>query len=142
LLSRRAALSGRQITAEERRELEQEFSADLDVGWLLDLMTEFPLAGTTFTLDETNPSEIAVDMKWMAPADIREEGRELYPGLDAVKNGYLPIGICLIGSGDPYFLKVGDGKNPPVVRIPHDSPEEVEAVSPSLEAFLRDAAIE
>jgi hypothetical protein len=59
-----------------------------------------------------------------------------------VKNGYLPIGTCLIGSGDPYFLKVADGKNPPVVRIPHDSPEGAEVISPSLEAFLQSAGIE
>ena len=72
---------------------------------------------------------------------MREEARELYPGIEAVKNGYLPIGTCMVGSGDPYFLKVADGKNPPVVRIPHDNPEEVDSISPSLEAFLQSARI-
>lgn len=134
-------MSGRQITSEERRVLEQEFAAEFDLGWLLDLMSEFPLAGTTFSMDERNPSEIAVDMKWMDPADIREEARELYPGREAVKDGYLPIGTCLIGSGDPYFLKVSESKDPPVVRIPHDNPDAPEMISPSLGEFLQTARV-
>lgn len=143
MLSLKPALSGRQITAEERQGLEREFSKDFDVGWLLDLMSEFRLAGTTFTLEENDdPSGIGVDMKWMEPTDIREEARELYPGREVVKRGYLPIGTCLLGSGDPYFLKVADGTDPSVVRIPHDNPDDVEVISPSLEAFLRAARVD
>jgi hypothetical protein len=135
-------LTGRQIRPEERLLLEREFSAEFDLGWLLDLMSEFRLVGTVFSLKaEDNPSRTGVDMRWMEPAGMREEARELYPGIEAVKNGYLPIGTCMVGSGDPYFLKVADGKNPPVVRIPHDNPEEVDSISPSLEAFLQSARI-
>jgi hypothetical protein len=47
------------------------------------------------------------------------ESFDFYPGISALRLGYLAIGSCLRGSGDPYFVKVAVD-DPPFVRIPHD----------------------
>lgn len=49
------------------------------------------------------------------------EAEEFYPGLVVKEDGFVPIGECLIGSGDPYFINIGDDPPGPVYQIYHDS---------------------
>ncbi len=49
------------------------------------------------------------------------ESNDFYPGLIVKADGYVPIGGCLIGSGDPYFINIRDQQPGPVYRIYHDS---------------------
>ncbi len=51
----------------------------------------------------------------------KDEAENAYPGLIVIKDGYVPIGSCLLGSGDPYFINKNDGENGPIYRIYHDS---------------------
>ena len=144
-------LSGQKITPQEREILNDRFQSIKGIEWVGDLMSCYALSGTTFTLDEeVDPSGLGVEMQWMAPADMVEEAFELYPGIPALGLGYLPIGQCLSGSGDPYFLKIKAGEDPPLVRIPHESAEDentldesqIEEIVSSLSAFLGMAKIE
>jgi hypothetical protein len=143
LSTRKAALTGRLIAPEERALLESAFSAEFDIRWLIDLLGEFPLIGSILTLDENHDlSEMGVELRWLKPADMLQEAREMSPGKEVLEEGYLPVGECLLGSGDPYFLRMSDGQDPPVVRVPHDAPSAVEVVRPSLSDFLANAVIE
>jgi hypothetical protein len=89
-------------------------------------------------------------MQWLTPAQIISEATEAFPGVVAGAAGYLPVGSCLLGSGDPYFLKIEAAADPPVVRIPHDAvtddeqlhSDSVELVSKSLSHFLQKAEFE
>lgn len=111
--------------------------------WLLELMIRYPLAGAKFTLDESSDySEIGVEMRWLTADQITDEAVNNYPGIAAARQGYLPIGQCLIGTGDPYFVRA-DSAQSPVYRIPHTAvagevllDDRIELVSPSLPAFF------
>lgn len=109
---------------------------------LASLMANVPLVGVRFSLsDEADKSGLGVEMQWMSPDEILSEATEAYPGIVAAKLGYVPIGTCLEGTGDPYFYRPSDGA---VVRIPHDAATEseldenrVETVAESVEQLLR-----
>ena len=111
------------------------------------IMCNFNLSGACFELEEDDDlSETGVEMQWLTVEDIIIESFEAYPGLVAVRQGYLPIGQCLTGSGDPYFINVFSGENPILVRIPHDSVDEntfdqdcVEIISGKLSSFFEKA---
>ncbi len=36
--------------------------------------------------------------------EIEDETSHCYPGNNVVKSGYIAVGGCLCGSGDPYFI--------------------------------------
>jgi hypothetical protein len=81
----------------------------------------YPLVGMLFSLpEEQDDSGMGVELKWLSPKEILDESRHSYPGIPALSKGYIPIGACLEGSGDPYFIKAGE-ENPPLVRIMHES---------------------
>jgi hypothetical protein len=108
---------------------------------LLSRLERLPLAGATISVDDDDDaSGLGVEMKWMTPADMVDEATNFYPGIVALPRGYIPIGICLQGSGDPYFFRQRDGS---VVRIPHDAAteedldeEQIEVVADSVEKLL------
>ncbi|WP_024611436.1 hypothetical protein [Pseudoalteromonas sp. TB64] len=51
---------------------------------------------------------------------INEELNDCYPGAFAKKDGYIPVAICDIGSGNPYFINTIDGINGPLYRVYYD----------------------
>lgn len=114
--------------------------------WFLDLVSTYPLIESEATLDpEDDASGLGVEMLWLTPAAMHSEAIDAYPGIAAVRRGYLPVGACLLGSGDPYFLYLSaDNDDPPLTRIPHegiDAQDElmtaaVEMVAPHLSDFL------
>ncbi|MEQ1504137.1 MAG: SMI1/KNR4 family protein [Myxococcota bacterium] len=133
-------LGGMAATVQEVRDVENRLGLRLP-DQLVEVLTQAPLGGLTFTLSEDeDPSGLGVDMRWMTPKQIVEEGTETYPGISAVSADYLPIGIDLTGGGDPYFVRLDDLA---LVRIPHDAirgdalvMEAVELVALSLDAFI------
>lgn len=120
-------LTGAPITPDEREKLLGSL-VGLVPAWLLDLCTERNLAGSVFSLDdESDLSGMGVELKWMTVEQMIDEATNAYPGIAATKKGYLPFGICLEGSGDPYFLNIGKGHDDTsVVRIPHGAVTEEE----------------
>jgi hypothetical protein len=150
LKERRADLHGRTITSQEGAELTAGIGDKLVPPYLLDWLLSYPLVGTEFSLsEEEDESGLGAEMQWLTPAQMISETIETYPGIVAGPLGYLPVGMCLVGSGDPYFLKTGSGDDPPVVRIPHEAAgtddtlneDLIEQVTPRLSDFLRKAEI-
>src|SRR5215204_4429494 len=150
LKRRKADLQGRTITSQEVAELTAGIGDKLLPAHLLDWLLSYPLVGTEFSLsEEEDESVLGVEMQWLTPAQMISETIDTYPGIVAVPHGYLPVGMCLVGSGDPYFLKINPGDDPPVVRIPHEATDAdgnlnsdlIEQVTPRLSDFLRKAEI-
>jgi len=52
--------------------------------------------------------------------NTRFESEELYPGIVVLADGYIPVGGCGIGTGDPYFINTNDKDPGPLYRIYHD----------------------
>ncbi len=105
-----------------------------------------PIVGLDFSLDEKHDeSGMGVEMRVMTASQIIDEGAESQPGITASCAGYLPIGMCLEGSGDPYFLNTRNGA---LVRIYHDldpsselGPDSVDSVVCGITEFLRLASV-
>jgi hypothetical protein len=150
LARRQTEMTGRLITEQEAQDLKKELQPSLLPSWLLDLFLTYPLVETTFRLTANQDSSgLGVAMKWLSPRQIISETTESFPGISAAPLGYVAIGMCLEGSGDPYFLKSTSGSDPLLVRIPHDAVDGeqrlrenlVEIVSTSLSEFLDKARI-
>ena len=124
---------------------------------ILSILSEYPLCGCNFSTPEDtesmdyDESKIEIDFQWMDTSQILSEALDCYPGKVALKLGYIPIGMCVIGSGDYYFLKIENEtrKDPPLVRIFHDELDDnmeftkdaVKVVSARLSTFLQSAEI-
>ena len=119
---RNREMSGAPATKSQLELLQHEFH-DLVPQWFLHLVANSKLTGSSFSIQAgQDRSTLGVELQWMSAEQVVDEATNCYPGIIATGLGYLPFGICLEGSGDPYFLKFGDGqKDTPVVRIPHDA---------------------
>ena len=138
-------LGGKVTTDTELNQLRNELGEEIVPLWFVQIMKRFALAGADFSLTEDRDlSKMGVQMRWLDCKEILEEARDIYPGKAAVRLGYLPIGGCLEGSGDPYFIFTLESSDPPLVRIPHDivdnsgqiNQEDIEVVSNSLSDFF------
>ena len=138
-----ARFSGRRASSEELALLKGQLPTLID-DWCIRLMSTYDLIGSEVVLDSSSdPSGLGVEFRWMTPEQIISEATEAQPGIAASQHGFAPIGLCLSGSGDPYFINTFESDNPAVVRIPHDAVHHteldlaaIEVVSPSLSAFL------
>ncbi|MGJ4915698.1 hypothetical protein [Bradyrhizobium oligotrophicum] len=144
-------------------ELAGAVATDVDVGmltsrldgrlipdWLRSLLTTYALAGECFDLpSDADASGLGVSLIWLTPRQIVSEAMECEPGLSVTPLGFIPIGACAVGSGDPYFLDLRQGAaDPPLVRIPHDFAVEqpypldrIEIVTRTLSAFFATAKL-
>jgi len=118
--------------------------------WLVILLKENRLAGASFSLaGRDDVSGIGVELFWLTPAEILSEATECQPGLSVLPLGYVPVGCCEEGSGDPYFLDMREGSSdPPLVRVPHDFAvqqpyplDRIELVVETLSAFFEKATL-
>jgi hypothetical protein len=79
------------------------------------------LVGTHTTIpEEEDRSSVGAEICWFDDEGARSEKEELYPGIAVAKDGFIPVGGCDIGTGDPYFICVMDGVGGPLYRIYHD----------------------
>lgn len=90
--------------------------------WLLSLLKTYALAGECFDLpSDADASGLGVTLLWLTPSQMASEAIESEPGMSVASLGFIPIGACAEGSGDPYFLDLRQGgADPPLVRIPHN----------------------
>ena len=112
---------GGKLDDRQSQKLRSKF-ADIDYfdSWLA-LMQGIDLINLNFELNaETDISDFGADFEIMNPQDQMEEAYDFYPGIAAIKSGYIPFGICLSGSGDPYFINYKSDEFI-VYRIPHDA---------------------
>ena len=73
---------------------------------------------------EGDLSGLGVEIEILDEPGILYEQTELYPGIVVHKDGFIPIGGCGIGTGDPYFINERDGEGGPLYRIYHDEVNE------------------
>jgi hypothetical protein len=87
----------------------------------IDVLKKYNIIGESFSLsEEYDLSDFGVELQIMTVDEQMDESLNLYPGIASLKKGYLPLGICLEGSGDPYFIK-DVNSTIFLYRIPHNS---------------------
>jgi len=94
------------------------------------------LVGATVEVpEELDETGLGVELKLLTSEQSIDEATNAWPGLGVAKDGYVPVGSCLIGSGDYYYIRSSDGAAGPLYRIYHDAvddagydPEEAIAV--------------
>ncbi len=146
---RKNEFNGTILSENGKKILLDSLPKDLIPEWFISILQEFPLINVNFVLsEEDDESEMEVDMRWLDASGIVSEAIEAYPGKLVNNLGYLPIGSCLQGSGDPYFLKISGNTDPAVFRILHDEIDgdhiedsAFERVSSSLSKFFEIAEI-
>ncbi len=92
----------------------------------ISFLTAHDLLGREVSVPESiDRSAVGAEIGFLSEADSRSEAQELYPGIAVSRDGFVPVGECLLGSGDPYFIQLADGEGGPLYRIYHDevSPE-------------------
>lgn len=112
----------------------------------IELLQKYPLVGLRFCMSEEDDlSKLGIEMKWMNIGEIIDEATQAYPGI-FLRDKYIPIGICLEGTGDYYYFCIKSGN---LVRVPHDNDYEsnyddsmIEIVSESIPCFLEHARIQ
>jgi hypothetical protein len=109
---------GTALTVADLRRLEVATGLDVPAA-LTALLVNYPLAGLTFLLGvEADDSGLGAEFRWMTADEMIDEATTTYPGISALEHRLLPVGICLEGTGDPYFVRLDDGA---VLRVPHDA---------------------
>lgn len=70
--------------------------------------------------DDRDVSGVGAEIVILDESGIQSEQTDLYPGVAVAKEGYMPVGGCSLGTGDPYFINTRDGEGGPLYRIYHD----------------------
>jgi hypothetical protein len=143
-------IHGRTLTADER----QRLATALPVypSWLLDLLSVVPLCGLELGWHAFDPEPDFDGVEWVRVSDadgILWESLEGYPGLGILPAGYVNFAGDAGGGGDPYFVPVHEGDDPPLYQVYHDVGSESEEilaegrklVSPKLSEFFRVAVL-
>lgn len=116
---KRSKMTGRIASNTELKLLSNRFGNPTTITVLSSVISTYPIIGQSFELEsDLDSSNFGVEMEFMTPTQLVEEAFDYYPGISATKSGYVPVGLCLVGSGDPYFVKVIDGTLW-IYRIPH-----------------------
>jgi hypothetical protein len=120
-------LHGRVATEEAKMSIEKL----KDFKGILDVLYSYEIIDHTFKLDqEKDISGRGGAMNWLSPGGQIEEAFDFYPGIIAINKGLLPVGECLMGSGDPYFIKK-EGEAWNLYRVFHDASEDSSATDMS-----------
>lgn len=116
---RAAIVAGRKATSAEIQLLQEQFPFPLP-DWFLESMAKYPLIGMELNLSARQDlSGLGAQMRWMSPRTMIREARELLPGRSLSTLGFVPVGECRMGWGDPYFIVLGGTDDPPLVRVYH-----------------------
>ena len=92
--------------------------------WKAFVESEGLIGNHTTIPEEEDRSGVGADINWFDDEGSRSEKEDFYPGIAVAKDGFIPVGGCDIGSGDPYFICVLDGVGGPLYRIYHDAVRE------------------
>ncbi|MFC1684772.1 hypothetical protein ACFL0R_04790 [Pseudomonadota bacterium] len=83
------------------------------------------LIGRDIEIDEDSDlSELGADLRIMTNEQSMDEATNCYPGITVIKKGYVPVAMCLSGSGDYYYINKNEGRAGAIYRIYHDSVSE------------------
>ena len=143
---------GRLLTNAELQTLQQKLGGVYPV-WLSDLLTSAPLCGLELGWQAYPPEGDFDGIQWLEWADaagVVSESVDCYPGAVILPSGYVNVASCSGGSGDPYFVCIHDGQDPPLYQVFHDVSDQPEVilaegralVAPSLSQFFASALLE
>ncbi len=110
-------LNGRIVKHVELIELEEELLREIP-DWIIAMLTTYPIAGLVFRFEAMNGETQAIQFNDFD--EISDNYYTLNPGCIVADMGYLCIADDPTGSGNPYFIKLEDGDNPPVYQIEHN----------------------
>ena len=71
--------------------------------------------------EEHDQSKLGIDLEFLTSEQSIDEATNFWPGLAVANDGYVPVGSCLCGSGDYYYIRATDGAAGPLYRIYHDA---------------------
>lgn len=74
--------------------------------------------------ESSDLSEVGASFEIFDEKNSIDESENFYPGIAVKAEGFIPIGGCTIGTGDPYFINIHEGKNGALYRIYHNSVSE------------------
>lgn len=129
LVARALALGkkGRVIPADEMQEVIDELGGTYPT-WLADLLTTVPLCGLELGWQASEADDNVSWLEWSDGPGILSESQESYPGLAILPAGFVNIGSCAMGTGDPYFISVNEGDDPPVYQVYHDVSDQADVI--------------
>ena len=92
--------------------------------------------------ESEDASGIGADFVLFNEHESRDEATNFHPGIIVSAHGYVPVGGCLSGSGDQYFININEGSTGSLYRIYHDAvtPEHYdadEAIALVLKAYAK-----
>ncbi|CAH2215173.1 hypothetical protein [Tepidibacter aestuarii] len=99
--------------------------------WFIELTSQIPLIGTEFGFQEFEPEEDFDGISYMLWNDTNamiEESMDYIPGCAIFESGFICIASCSLGSGDPFFIPINKGDNPPVFRVFHEFGENTDEI--------------
>ena len=70
---------------------------------------------------DSDKSGLGAVIMWMSEASSAEEKEKFYPGIAVAPLGFIPVGECQFGSGDPYFISQHERPDGGLYRVYHDS---------------------
>ena len=112
---------GSTLTADERQRLAR--ALPIYPAWLLDLLSTVPVCGLELGWQayDHEPGFDGVAWVEVSNADgILWESLDGYPGLAILSVGYVNFGSDAGGGGNPYFVPVDEGDDPPLYQVYHD----------------------
>jgi hypothetical protein len=87
-----------------------------------DFISKNGLAGATVVVpEELDQSGLGVELMFLTSEQSIDEAENYWPGIGVAKDGYVPVGSCLCGSGDYYYVRTSDGEAGPLYRIYHEA---------------------
>jgi hypothetical protein len=95
------------------------------------------LIGKDIDINETSDlSGMGIELQIMLDEQCIDEATKAWPGIGVFKDGYFPVGMCLCGSGDYYYINTNDGASGPLYRIYHDAVSETGYEKSAIEKVL------
>lgn len=102
-----------------------------------DFVNTNQVSGADFEIDDASDlSGLGGELRIMTAEQCIDESTNYYPGILVVKNNYIPVATCLLGSGDYYYINGDDGNRGPLYRIYHDSVDGEELQEHAIEKVL------
>lgn len=95
-------------------------------GWYVKLLSKYPLAGAYLDYPVYEADDLSdgyQPLRLARARDIYSGTEKCYPGFAIRKLGYACLAIDPKGSGNPYFMKISEGDNPPIYQVYHDVSE-------------------
>lgn len=89
--------------------------------WLNEILITYPLAN--YQLEFVSKNHVEYNLCFVGFKGINDEYNDFYPGCVISEYGYICIAEDPTGSGNPFFININEGKNPPVYQIIHDVSE-------------------